>query len=189
MLSLYHHAVPQHAPIMQTQPATPPPVSSQEELSHLCPFSGQSAPLTPSQTRMTPIPEKDAPTTVNGTVRFAGPPKRLPNRDRRSREHLTESEVDLLIETAKGRGRYGHRDATMILLAYRHGLRVSELVALRWDQVDLTGGVLHVNRMKRGTASVHPLRGPEIRALRRLGHFRKRFYPSCRPNQDIPFGQ
>ena len=117
---------------------------------------------------MTPTPPKDAPTIVNGTVRLPGPPKRVPNRARRSREHLTEGEVERLLAAAKGRGRYGHRDATMILLAYRHGLRVSELVALRWDQVDLPEGMLHVNRVKRGTASVHPLRGPEIRALRKL---------------------
>jgi type 1 fimbriae regulatory protein FimB/type 1 fimbriae regulatory protein FimE len=117
---------------------------------------------------MNTTPPIETPTTVNGTVRSAGPPKRLPNRERRSREHLTEREVDLLMATAKGRGRYGHRDATLILLAYRHGLRVSELVALRWDQVDLQEGRLHVNRLKRGTASVHPLRGPELRALRKL---------------------
>ncbi len=65
-------------------------------------------------------------------------------------------------------GRYGHRDATLILLVYRHGLRVSELVALRWDQVDLEQGLLHVSRLKNGVPSTHPLRGPEIRALRRL---------------------
>lgn len=117
---------------------------------------------------MNTTPSIDAPTIVNGTVQSHRPPKRVPNRDRRSREHLTEREVELLMETAKGRGRYGHRDATLILLAYRHGLRVSELVALRWDQVDLTGGMLHVNRVKRGTASVHPVRGPELRALRKL---------------------
>jgi integrase len=117
---------------------------------------------------MNPNSEKDAPTTVNGTVRAAGPPPRVPNRARRSREHLTESEVERLMAAAKGRGRYGHRDATMILLAYRHGFRASELVALRWDQVDLASGMLHVNRVKRGTASVHPLRGPELRVLRRL---------------------
>ena len=76
--------------------------------------------------------------------------------------------MDELMRAAKVRGRYGHRDATMILLAYRHGLRVSELVALRWDQVDVKEGRLQVNRVKRGTASVHPLRGPELRALRKL---------------------
>ena len=67
----------------------------------------------------------------------------------------------------------GHRDRTAILLAYRHGLRVAELVALRWDQIDLKQGLLHVNRLKNGTPSVHPLRGPELRALRRL----QRDYP------------
>lgn len=69
---------------------------------------------------------------------------------------------------ARKRGRYGHRDATMILLAYRHGLRVSELCAMRWDQVNFAEGVLHVRRVKQGIPSVHPLRGPELRALRKL---------------------
>jgi integrase len=104
------------------------------------------------------------PSTVNGTV----PPKRQTNPERRTREYLLASEVEELMATARQRGRYGHRDATMILLAYRHALRVQELCALRWDQVDLEGGLLHVHRLKNGTASVHPLRGPELRALRRL---------------------
>ncbi len=60
--------------------------------------------------------------------------------------------------TAKRRGRHGHRDATMILIAYRHGLRVGELCALRWDQVDFDRGFLHVRRLKQGIPSVHPLR-------------------------------
>ena len=72
------------------------------------------------------------------------------------------------MQTAQRRGRYGHRDATMILVAYRHGLRVAELCALRWDQVDLKQGLLHVQRLKQGLPSVHPLRGPELRALRRV---------------------
>ncbi len=72
------------------------------------------------------------------------------------------------MQTAQRRGRYGHRDATMILLAYRHGFRVAELCALRWDQVDLKQGLLHVQRLKQGLPSVHPLRGPELRALRRV---------------------
>ena len=101
----------------------------------------------------------------NGNVH---PPIRKKNKDVRSREHLTPDEVERLITSAKSLGRHGHRDATLILLAYRHGLRVSELVALRWDMVDLKQGLLHVNRLKHGTASTHPIRGPEIRALRRL---------------------
>ena len=95
-------------------------------------------------------------------------PKRPRNKDVRSREYLTAGEVDALVKAAGNTGRHGHRDATLILLAYRHGLRVSELVSLRWEQVDLKEGLLHVNRLKNGTASTHPIRGPEIRALRRL---------------------
>ena len=62
----------------------------------------------------------------------------------------------------------GHRDATMILVAYRHGLRVSELVDLRFDQIDFNAGTLAVRRAKRGTPAMHPIRGDELRALRRL---------------------
>src|SRR5207247_10166853 len=66
------------------------------------------------------------------------------------------------------RGGYCHRCLTMILVAYRHGLRVSELCALRWDQVDFERGLLHVRRVKSGTPSVHPLGGTELRSFRRL---------------------
>ena len=72
-----------------------------------------------------------------------------------------------LIEAAKG-NRYGHRDATMILLTYRHGLRAVEVCDLRWDQVDFNGAVLHVRRVKNGTPSTHPIQGDELRSLRRL---------------------
>lgn len=105
-----------------------------------------------------------APTLLNGTV----PPRRMANAALRSREYLTPDEVEQLIQAAGRRGRYGHRDVTLIMLAYRHGLRVGELVALRWEQVDLQAGLLHVTRLKRGLPSTHPLRGPELRALRRL---------------------
>ena len=96
------------------------------------------------------------------------PPRRRPNSESRSCEYLTALEVDALIKGAKSAGRHKHRDGTLILIAYRHGLRVSELVSLRWDQIDLNQGKMHVNRLKNGTPSTHPLRGPEIRALRRL---------------------
>lgn len=111
------------------------------------------------------------PTAVNGTVLGAvrkDPPPRKPNSARRPREYLTPREVEQLMQAARARGRYGARDAAMILIAYRHGLRVAELVTLRWDQVDLGAGLLHVQRVKRGTPSVHPLHGPELRALRAL---------------------
>jgi len=101
---------------------------------------------------------------------FSGklPPRKLKNVDVRPREYLTETEVESLIDAAASQGRHGHRDATMILLAFRHGLRVSELIALRWDMIDLDSGLLHVTRLKHGVNSPHPLRGAEIRALRRV---------------------
>jgi len=100
-------------------------------------------------------------------------PRKPKNGDVRAREYLTETEVEALVKAAGTQGRHGLRDQTLILIAFRHGLRVSELVALRWDQVDLTQGLLHVTRRKRGVLSTHPIRGPEIRALRRL----QRDYP------------
>src|SRR5215813_10314649 len=94
-------------------------------------------------------------------------PRRRRNGDLRTREYLTEAEVERLMKAATG-NRWGHRDATMILVSYRHGLRVSELVDLRWDQVDFRTATLHVRRVKQGTPSTHPIVGDELRALRRL---------------------
>ena len=102
------------------------------------------------------------PTAVKRTVT----PTRRPNRDLRTREYLTEAEVERLLKTARS-NRWGHRDATMMLVAFRHGLRASELVDLRWDQVDFHAATLHVRRVKQGTPAVHPLRGDELRALRK----------------------
>jgi integrase len=93
--------------------------------------------------------------------------RRKPNAEYRSREHLTEREVERLIEAVKG-NRQGHRDATMVLLAFRHGLRVAELVDLRLEQADLENALLHVRRLKNGSPATHPLTGRELRALRRL---------------------
>jgi integrase len=95
-------------------------------------------------------------------------PVRLSNAQLRTREYLTPSEVAKLMTVAGKRSRYGQRDACLILLAYRHGLRVSELVTLKWDQADLKAGLLHVRRAKNGTPSTHPMQGDELRALRQL---------------------
>ncbi len=103
------------------------------------------------------------PNTVKGTVAIG----RLPNTHYRVREYLTQREVERLIKAA-GHNRHGHRDATMVLFAFRHGLRASELCSLRWEQVDLVHARLHVSRAKNGIPSVHPLTGTELRALRRL---------------------
>ena len=104
------------------------------------------------------------PSIDNGNV----PPLRRPNKDLRSREYLTADEVDRLMAAARSVGRHGYRDSTLILIAFRHGLRVSELVALRWDMIDLKQGLMHVSRLKNGVNSTHPLRGVELRALRKL---------------------
>ena len=97
---------------------------------------------------------RSAPTTVNSSVR--------------TREYLTTAEIERLMAAARKSSRYGHRDATMILTGYRHGLRASELCDLQWSQIELATGRLHVRRAKNGSPSVHPMQGDEIRALRRL---------------------
>ena len=102
--------------------------------------------------------------TVNGTV----PPTRLKNSELRTREYLTPDEVERLLVALNKNNRNGQRDSTMALVAYRHGLRVAELVDLRWSQVDLDNARLHVRRVKNGDPSVHPLKGDEMRALRKL---------------------
>jgi integrase len=114
-----------------------------------------------------------APATVNRTVTDLprhganAPPRRKANAELRTREYLLPGEISSLIAAAKA-NRHGYRDATMILIAYRHGLRAAELVDLRWSQVSLHHATLHVRRVKNGLPSVHPLRGDELRALRRL---------------------
>src|SRR5690242_5909022 len=104
-----------------------------------------------------------APTIEKRTVT----PRRRKNSELRTREYLTAREVEQLMDAAR-RNRHGHRDATMIFTAFRHGLRASEAVDLRWDQVDFDRATLHVRRAKAGTPSVQPLSGAELRALRRL---------------------
>lgn len=118
-----------------------------------------------------PIAEPATPVRDNRKVKRSMP-RRQSNRAVRSREHLTPGEVDALAKAARS-GRYGARDAALIETMFRHGLRVSELVAMRWESVDLKVGLLHVTRVKNGTPSTHPLRGPELRALREV----RRAYP------------
>jgi integrase len=74
--------------------------------------------------RMKSTSKKRTPSIVNLTVK---------------RRYLTQREIDRLMDCARRHGRYGHRDATMILVAYRHGLRASEVCDLQWQQIDLRG--------------------------------------------------
>jgi integrase len=106
---------------------------------------------------------------ANGKV----PPRRLPNAERRPREHLTKEEITRLIKAASSVGRHRHRDATLIVLAFRHGLRVSEVVTLQWRQVDLEKGILHVRRIKNGVPSAQRLSQQECQMLAKL----QREYP------------
>lgn len=95
-------------------------------------------------------------------------PGRPRNLDVRSREHLTLDEVKTLMKAAGSIGRHQHRDRTLILTMFRHGLRVSEAIDLKWDQVNFKAGSVHINRLKNGKPATHYLEGDEIRALRRL---------------------
>jgi integrase len=85
----------------------------------------------------------------------------------RKREYLTEAECERLLEAAKG-NRYGHRDYTMLLAVWRHGLRASEGCDLEWSDIDFGRAEMHIRRAKLGKSAVHPIRGDELRALRRL---------------------
>jgi len=89
------------------------------------------------------------------------------------RKYLTEDEVKKLISAAKGAGRLGHRDSTMILLAFRHGMRATELVHLQWDQVHLDREAIEMRRAKRGKPAMHELTRLEIRAIKKLGQGRR----------------
>ena len=101
---------------------------------------------------------------------FSPPPKKSSSLDR---EYLRPSEVQSLIRAAKKIGRHPIRDSTIILLMFRHGLRTAELVALKWSQIDLSGGYIEIHRVKHGHDSIQPLRSPELRALRQI----QRDYP------------
>jgi integrase len=104
-----------------------------------------------------------APTNQNRSVA----PGRAANAGLRTREYLTPTEIDKLMAATKG-SRYPQRDATMVLVIYRHGLRATEACDLEWSQVDFDAATLHVRRAKNGKPAAHPIRGDELRALRQL---------------------
>ena len=118
------------------------------------------------------LPFQGKPPTLPDNIlrKVSGRPK---NADVRRREYLTPDEVEFLMKSAGSIGRHRHRDKTLILLMYRHGLRVTEAIDLRWDQMNLRSGQIHINRLKNGKPSTQYLEGDEMRALRRL----RRDYP------------
>ena len=99
------------------------------------------------------------------SAKFFPPPKKPSTRERK---YLRSPEVKAMIRAAKKVGRHGIRDGAIILLMFRHGLRTAELVALKWTQIDLGSGYIEVHRVKNGRDSIHPLRSPELRALRQI---------------------
>jgi len=96
------------------------------------------------------------------------PPRRRSNKEVRVREYLTVDEVKRMREAARKIGRNGVRDALLLTVTFRHALRVSELIALLWDQVHFDDGTLHVKRIKNGRDAIHFLEGDELRQLKRL---------------------
>jgi integrase len=115
------------------------------------------------------------------------PPLRVPNQALRRREYLSPSELDKLIAAAKC-SLSGDRNSTMVLVAFRHGLRASELVGLRWKQIDLKAGLLYVRRAKQGIPGTHPIFGDELRALRRLRREQAFVFVSDRGKPFTPAG-
>ncbi len=95
------------------------------------------------------------------------PPIKLAKLDN-ERDYLTPDEMEKLINGAKKGGRYPHRDYTLLLVMYRHGLRVGEAVGLTWKDVNFTTKHLYVRRLKKGAPSNQPIYGDEVRALRQL---------------------
>jgi site-specific recombinase XerD len=98
----------------------------------------------------------------------SAPPARRRNKEVRAREYLTLEEVLAMRDAAKRSGRNGFRDSLLLLVIYRHGLRATEAASLTWEQVHFDDGALHVERVKHGTPSTHPIEGDELRMLRKL---------------------
>ncbi|HEY9678852.1 MAG TPA: tyrosine-type recombinase/integrase [Drouetiella sp.] len=141
-------------------------VIADEELSPKGPNTAESS---ASHRALRAVPDVlTEPSQTLFTAKSSRPPLKPTNRERREREYLTQAEVSQLIDAAKKTGRYGTRDGALILLAYRHALRVGELVDLRWEQIDFASARIHINRLKNGDPSVHYLEGDELRVLRKL---------------------
>jgi type 1 fimbriae regulatory protein FimB/type 1 fimbriae regulatory protein FimE len=101
------------------------------------------------------------------------PPPPVKVASKREREYLRPKEVEAMIKAAHSFGTHGVRDAAIILLMFRHGLSTAELVSLKWSQIDFNDGYIEIRRVKHGHDSIHPLRAPELSALRQI----KRDYP------------
>ena len=97
------------------------------------------------------------------------PPRRKKNKESRAREHLLEDEVERLRKAAGKMGTWGPRNAALVLIGFRHGLRVSELLDVRWENIDLEERTIYVTRLKDSKPGTHPMDRDEVAALRKLG--------------------
>lgn len=107
-------------------------------------------------------------TQLEKIVQFKKSPRTKKNKDVRVREYLSEDEISKLASTIRKRSRNPDRDECIVWMMFEHGLRVSELVNLRWDQVNFKTGMLHVSRLKGSLDAVHPITGKVMRLLRKL---------------------
>lgn len=95
-------------------------------------------------------------------------PRSLRNIDLRNREYLAEDEVEKLVKVIRKKSRNPDRDECLVWMMFQHGLRVSEIVNITWDQINFKTGMLHVNRLKGSIDGVHPITGKVMRLLRKL---------------------
>ena len=87
------------------------------------------------------------------------------NRHEKGKDYLNENEIDSLLKAAR-KGRYGARDHLLLLMIYRHGLRVSEAIGLRKDDIDLKVARIYVRRLKNSLSVEHPIAGDELRSIK-----------------------
>ena len=145
---------------MTITPTVPLICPSRDALSDLW---ADAAPKGESPTVAPPLVAAGESPTVN--PRGLGPGGKCT--DRRSREYLRPDEVEVLLKAAK-RNRQGHRNHTLLLMMWRHGLRIGEAAHMEWSDIDFRDARIHVRRLKGSRSGEHPLNGDELRALRRL---------------------
>ena len=103
-----------------------------------------------------------------GRTQFNAEFRKPTNQGQRTREYLDELEIKLLLGAAKRSRFHSVRNHCLVLTMFMHGLRVSEASNLRWRDVDLKDGRIHINRLKNGNSGTHYIYGEELRALRAL---------------------